>query len=503
MINMYESALEKAAHRIWDNKIGQIIKNICMSLLFGYGILQITYVDSMIYQTHKDAAMAKGVLAIMVIIFMLQKVRLINLPSLITIAIYIPVLNSFLSIYRESPDLLAIYKPNGVTYLLGILMLVDFVCYKKVNPLRNIKPLPLVLYLGMIFVLLTHNNAGTGVYFVVPLLFLYMTDMTEDEWQNTVERLCDGVLLSYIVVFYRSFTEFYPYDTERFYGCFTNIGLFGAFLTCVFMVFLYRFYSIRNTRGIKSPLYWVHWILFISLIYLMLLVNTITMVIGIFVALVVYLVYSRKKVTKEYLFRVHVLLLIIVALGVVSFVGINYYANHSTVLEQLAYKTGDGLLYSTLYRILACVGGRQVIGGGLDQYEGALYAINELSSGRLYIWDCYSEFFNLFGNVEGGVLVGEQTIINAHNEFVQAIYRYGYIGSMLYFSVYLYGLWNSVLNYVRYEQKTKLFEFMWLCGMIAVWMGERNSITYPITFIGAMLLYGEFKQRDKEIKQVS
>ncbi len=103
---------------------------------------------------------------------------------------------------------------------------------------------------------------------------------------------------------------------------------------------------------------------------------------------------------------------------------------------------------------------------GLAGYDGLLGVLNNFSSGRLYIWQQFISCFSFEGNPSYGIQVGEYFAYNARCEYVQTLYRFGYLGGGLNIALYLYGMVGSVRRYLKTKEQTS---FLAVLSLRYVW----------------------------------
>lgn len=491
----FEDAIAKKANSLWKLKFMKLVRNLLLSGLFCYGIKSLTDFDSVLYQTHKDAATAKALVAFLLFLFIVRKVRLINPISLLVTVAYVPFAVNYLKEVVLSPDILAIREPWVIIYWLILMIVVDWLAYKRQNPLYHIKLLPTFLFLFAGIFMATHSN-GTqeGIVMLIPFSILFATPLNREEWENLIKRVCDGWFMVYVWLVGKSYLENYPYTTARFYGCFTNIGAFGAFLLCSLVICIFGMYYLRKTYGKRNKMLWINYLWLASILVTVLFTFTFTMFAGVILVLLGLWLFVRKDISKRTLLK----RVIILAVGFTAMVVFLWLVSRNA--EELAaywnakYWEDTGNMFSYLmfrfYRsFVPDADYSGIISMGLMKYDGLLQVINNFSSGRIMIWEEFAQHFNFSGNPSNALEVGNYIAFGAHCEFIQTIYRFGWLGGGVNIILYLYGFYASLKGYLRERKWMYFMAVIWLLAMFGVWLGESNNILYPITFTGLFFLY--------------
>lgn len=479
----------------WNNKVIKFFLKIGISLLFCVGIKWLTDYDSLPFQTYRDAALAKAMTSFMVILFLIRKVRLINIESLVGTLLMVFVSHFYFKEVELSPDVYNIRKPLVVVFWLLLMIIIDAIKYKKYGDFKFCKPIGLTLYLMATLIMLICSN-GTPEPKLMLIVFgiFFTTLLSKQEWLDLVSCLCNGWFFVSLWLIGKSFVQNYPYETERFYGCFVNIGPFGAFLLCAMMVSIYGMFHLVKTKGWKHPMVWLNmaWFLLITVVTMM--TYTVTMFCGLGLVILALFFFARKNLDKKKMWqRAAVLLGVVSVVSVVVLVAsqnADYMAAywHAKYMEN-GHNPFVYLIYRFYRSFVTEVDYNSMQAMGLAHYDGLLGVLNNFSSGRVYIWKHFKEFFSFSGNPSFGIQVGEYFATNAHCEYVQTIFRFGYVGGGLNIALYCYGMIGSIKEYLKTKEQTYLLAIIWLAGMLGTWLGESLNVIYPITFTGLFLMY--------------
>ena len=496
--------LEDIQNRFWNLKYLKYVTNILCSFFICVGIKWLTDYDSEIYQAYKDAALAKAIMAFLALLFIVRKVKPLNLSSLVATVIVAIGGHYYIQEMINSPDVLLSRKPWIVNAWLIVIILIDAFRYHKFEQIKINKPLAVMLFWGTTFWMLKNSNGSSeGTVMLVVFGLLFTTPLTHEEWQNLLKRLCDGWFCVSVWLIAKSLIYYYPYETERFYGCFLNIGPFGIFLLCSMIVSVYGiYYLLGQTDSVengKMEHLLRHFMLFVNLFWLGLILmvfvmtRTLTMFIGMLFVVIALFFFGRKKTDKKHLLiRFGILLgIIAVSVGIVIYI-IHNVQDLMVQWKGLLEKHPNNPIIYFIYRLVRAINlgtdANFLESTGLSPFWGVL---DTFSSFRVYIWKHFMEAFNFFGNPSGGFEIQyyDYFAMNAHCEYIQTIYRFGYIGGFMNITLFVYGAICSVRQYMKTKEITWLFTFMWLFGMFGAWTGEVSSIIYPVTFTGLFLLY--------------
>lgn len=499
--------LEDIQNRFWNLKYLKYVTNILCSFFICVGIKWLTDYDSEIYQAYKDAALAKAIMAFLALLFIVRKVKPLNLSSLVATVIVAIGGHYYIQEMINSPDVLLSRKPWIVNAWLIVIILIDAFRYHKFEQIKINKPLAVMLFWGTTFWMLKNSNGSSeGTVMLVVFGLLFTTPLTHMEWQNLVKRLCDGWFCVSVWLIAKSLIYYYPYETERFYGCFLNIGPFGIFLLCSLIISIYGIYYLTEKKDLEEnerpqkilkyfmlcvDLVWLAVILRVSM-----MTRTFTMFIGLLLVLMALFLVGRRNTDKRHMMlRIRIIICFMLMCGVIlTYVFMNA-QELSVYLRELWLEQPNNTIVYYAYRVVNSFStgteAAYLTKTGLSPFWGVL---DMLSSQRVYIWKQFIEAFNFTGNISAGIDIElfDYFATNAHCEYIQTIYRFGYIGGLMNIALFVYGTICSVKEYLITKDKPLLLAIMWLVGMFGTWMGEMSNIIYPVTFTGLLLLYPIF-----------
>lgn len=463
--------------------------------MFCAGIMWLTDYDNVLYQTLKDQALNKAMMAFMVILLIIRKVRLWNIESLVGSVLTVIGGHFYLKEVELSPSVLVSRRYVVVVCWLLLMMIIDAVKYKKYETLKYCNPVGLTLFFVTTLTMLTlRNGSKDPLLMLIVFGMLFTTSLSKREWQELLICLCNGWFIVSVLLIGKSLLENYPYETERFYGCFINIGPFGIFLLCSMMISLYGMYYLKRNKGWKHPMCWINMIWFVLITVVMLMTYTVTMLCGLGFVILALFFFARKNLSRKRLLLRLTALAGIVATVLVALLiagqNVEYMAAywHEKYLEN-QHNSFVYFMYRFYRSFVTDVDYNSMQAMGLAGYDGLLGVLNNFSSGRLYIWQQFISCFSFEGNPSYGIQVGEYLAYNAHCEYVQTLYRFGYLGGGLNIALYLYGMVGSVRRYLKTKEQTSFLAVLWLAGMFGAWLGECVNVSYPITFTGLFLMY--------------
>lgn len=471
------------------------IVDIAAILCLTYTIIFSCDMGNELYQTLKNIAAAKALFMLTLFFFIIQRVRLINWQSLVVSLLYWPIGYTYKMAMAESPDLYNRDKVVAWIIWLVLLILVDMVVYKKVNPLNKFNNVALFIYSGMtIFMIFFRNGRNYPIVLVLALLF-YLIPINKEKWKKVINYFCYSWLLAFFIIFYRSMTNHPELNPNgRWYGDFLNIGDFGLFMGCVIAVIFYKLYQTKKEAGIKSIPFICYFLLLLPIMWTILRVNTITMFIGIGCIFFMSLIISgQENNLKNAVFRLISLSLALIILCILGFILLKLLSNTDYDYWIDVLKNGNPFLKPVANIIKRAhymfAETRTFADSGLFEPTSIVNYIDLFTSGRLSIIKMFSEHFNYAGNISAGIQVGEYFAFNAHNTYAQVIYEYGYIGGGFFILWLGYSTVASAVQYIREKKPHNILLCMWMAMTLGVLLGEMVNLYIPIMLMTLVLTY--------------
>lgn len=474
-------------------KFGNILLQVAYAVLLGYVIVNISDSSQEVYQSWKDVESSKALLVFAVFMCLVQKVKLLNWQTVVYSVIYWPLGIWFLKTHMYGETIEMIYENRVWFYWILGLVIVDMLVYHKANKIADFKQSSLLIYLAMaIFMLTFRNGRGDPLALILPMFVFYMIPFSKAEWSKILNGFCNGWLVAFVIIMYRSVT-LNPYAGGRWYGSFVNIGAFGMFLGCVFAVAFYRILQSKEKYGRKSIAYVASWIWFGATVVVMLLVNTRTMWVGVGCMLIVYAVFAGKEKSAKQLWgRVGYIAIALVILMIVGIIAIKL-ASGVDPEKLRATVTNRYLLAPLEYFVTSA---RSVSNRVSEQmtpfnslWDNIYIYLNEFSSDRIAIWLEFAKLFSFTGNPSAGVQVGTYFATNAHNQYVQVVYEYGFLGGGCWLLWMAYSTIKGIKDYCKTWKTEQYLVVLWMFMVLGLLLGEMANFFYPGMFATLILLY--------------
>lgn len=484
--------MKDTAVKIYNNKFMKIAVNGLMVVLIAYAIKALTDMDSVPYQVYKDVAICKALIAVVLCIMILRKVRLFNIPSLVSVIAFVPLVVYQVSLHKGSPDLIQIDIYAGIVQLLVILTLVDLCIYKNIIKMSNLCLYMMVMFILLVMITMYYSfNTLEPVTILVSFGLLYITPLKIEEWENFCLRICDGFILSMIYLDGKSLI-FFPYDGERYYGSFVNIGPYGMYHCCLLVLVIFGIIYTLKKHG------WKHYRFFAGcgclgfVMFMMYIINTRTLMAGIVFMLITWFLFLRKDTSAVKIVIRTAVIVGIVALGIfiiwrMSMVAQERYAYWKSVYEA---EGATSFIHYNLFRVYRALVNQEYAEESMAYYTNPLLSFLDcISSYRIQIWEAFLRETKFSGQNLGGIQVGSYYAYNPHNMYIRSLSRYGFVGGSLYTLILFVGYIRTLKTYLKKKNIMNALPVIWLAMMFGVWWGEGANTFYPITFFGFVLIY--------------
>jgi len=470
-----------------ESKVRYYVENIIVVGLLMYCIKALTDYDNMPWQTWKNQAGAKAVFAMAAVIFIVRRVKLINWQSLVGSVLFVPFVIERFHFWRESPDILAILKPQMAAEWIALMIIIDMLVYGNVVNFAKSINLMFILYvvmtLGMFY---RRNGKMEPVLLVIPIFLFALVKLNCERLEWFLKRFTDSWFLIFVYVCVRSFRE-KPFTGRRYFGYFLDIGPFGIFMVCTLVMAIFAIIYSKQKYGRKSFFY-VMSIVWITASSVMLwFIDTRTILSGVFFLLVFIYLYARKDTSSKALKKrglviggtvLVIILLCVIGLWVMGKTDTNYW-----------YSKAEGSPMAPIYMHFCRFAYAMDINKDATLWQKFVEIVDRLSSGRITLAKAFSPYFNYEGNGPIGLEVDGYWAYNAHNNFVQILLEYGWFTLIEFVTLVIMGLVTAVKRYLRSDRSPfALLPVMWLAAMLGVWCGEVSSIYYPATFFGLMFI---------------
>ncbi len=491
--------MSQAKRRInWDNIKGLLVSLIYVATLTGV-ILFLCESTEAPYQTWKDIESSKALLCFVIFMFTIQRVRLLNWQSLVVSVVYwIPAI-WYLMTYRYGADIEAKDRIMAFVVWIMLLIITDMIVYQKHNKLSDFHGPSLFIYALMAVSLIAfRHNRTYPLALAGPFFLLYFIPISIKEWDRIMRQFINAWFIGFVVIMVRSFVE-NPYAEAveltygRYYGCFVDIGTFGTFMGCVFVTAIYAIYYYKDKGGRKSVGYIASWVWFVATLGAVWIIGTRTLLVGIACTLVVMYLFVRKDLSRKAIGKRVLKVLLAAVCACILFAVVAIIARQI----DLTKLTETNVVAFIKKPLIFTIGSIQYFFSGSDLFlsgafmdQPVLKFLDLLTSGRLQIAVEFAKQFSLSGNESITIMVGDYPALNAHNEYVQMIYEYGYIGGGCFIVWLLYNTWNQGALYNKESDAGRyLLPMLWMPMVVGLLLGERLHFYYPALFMTILVLY--------------
>lgn len=376
----------------------------------------------------------------------------------------------------------------GMIWLYG-LFIIDLIRNRNLKSLRELNWKLLAVFALMALAMnYCRNERNMQLILLFPFGFFYLMRLTKDDWDNLIQGLQCGFFLAFAWVMIKSLANV-PYTGSRYYGWFINIGEFGIFLSCAFVMAIFTIYQAKEKYGRKNVLYIGGWLWLFCVSASLLMVSTRTAYVTI-VALILLIVmpgivkwYLKKDTLGKVSCWVALAILIALLAG-----GIMLIMN--TDNDVLMKLTSNSFINGKIMRI------KEVIYYSIKPETFAsttcfennriLNVIDKFTSGRVSIAYTYLQEMDMLGHSISSLMVGVYPAMNTHCTYVQMPYDYGILSGILFF------VWLVVLLFTSMKREYRLnnrIVTLWIVMAFFVNLGETEWWAYPPLFFLLLIQY--------------
>ena len=468
--------------------------------------------DNYEYETERMRQSCFAFMFLLVAMMAMQKVELLNWQSLVLTVVYAPVAIWKCSFYKGSEDLLLTNIFDSISLWIALLIVVDMIVTGRVRAVKKIHWSVFFLFGTMIVFLVQFPR----LIFIDKFFYLFLIcliPMCRKDWDEVMDGFIIAGLVSFIIIAVISFIvnpvfgvskdafmEKNPNQGGRWYGAFLNIGAFGQFLglsTALSICGIYRSKDLEGKGKIAGIIISVIWLL--ASVFLAVFNGTRNYLLGVGFLLVVLFVFGwHKSSTKAFCIRSAIVLLLI-TLVIVGLVYLGKYvmspAFDSDKLTGIAMNTPlkyapAGVNYTIEILEKTHNGeGTGYYGKDIFPADSIWRFFNMLSSNRIGICLEFLSKSTWNGGQSDGIQYGWYFAYNAHNQYVQSIYEYGFLAGGVYILFVIVAWIISLINSVKIKHTHFFITMIVVTMMLGMWFGERSTINYPLTFAGIFITY--------------
>ena len=465
---------------------------LCTKYLVDYGDLD--------YQTWKDIAGAKAVLAFTFIIFILRKVRLINWQSLVATVFFIPVAIGSAFYWINAHDILKAVLVRNVAEWLALMIVVDLFLYGDISSIIRKNNILFFLYAIMAFGMIFRRNGISEPYLLAfPMLLFALVKIDRDKQIWLFKRFIDSWFISFLYICIKSFIV-NPFEWGRYYGSFVTLGFFGVFISCSFVVALVAVIFSKKEYGVKSFCFWASVIWLAMTIFMLLAADTTNSFVGVGVCMVFIYLFVRKDNTKKALRKRYIKL----GIFTIAFIGIA--CGMLSLFRIIPYKWLQEHSTGALLQISRAITvPKYAVDVMIDAPWGEkLFTfLDVITSYRMEFYKTFIKGLNFQGNGTLGYYIEKYDVwaLHAHSTYLQFASSYGILTGIEVVLVLIASVVRTVKRYIKSNQSLiYLLPLLWLANMIGVWMGETMWFFFPVSFYGLMFIAMLLPMEEESIK---
>lgn len=499
---------------ITKKRIWELIRTGLYTFLFIAIIIHLNEYDNKTFQEERDNQAFIAMLFFSLLLLVLYQIRINYKSILISIFAILPIAIYRIYYFRAYP----IYMYNNILLAIiewiAVLLVTDMVFSGKIKKTKEINIGVLSLYsLMVVFLIECGQIVGNKLIFFLFIL-LFLLPVKKSEWNRVIIGLLNAGVLSFIaVVMVSHFVNPYFQITEngldrtatRWYGYFVNIGAFGQFLALSTALAIVSILVAKKRHGRKNVYYILSVVSLIIVIFIAILNGTDNYLISVlFLSIVLFVFGSQKSNRFQLALRGGIAILLVAIFCWLVWIALVYMVSSSFDIQSLKneiQKLPIPALTGSISILLDKVEGFVSL-RGIDSHfihNPFLTFLNRLGSNRLSIWRLYLQATDFKGQGSGSFSLENYFIYNAHNQYVQVLYEYGFLGGGV-FIIFFVASW--IVCIVRYtKEKTEDYFLPMVCVtiMLGMWLGECSYIYYPLTFISLLVLTPIFKKGENQI----
>lgn len=469
-----------------DKSLHCIMTIVCLFLLMKV-CTNVMYASDAPYQTFKDYFYYKGTALFLIVLMLLRKVSVLNVPILATTAVYAIASAKYFIAAKYEVELRNAVMAKCAVWGLFLIILVDVIrTGKRTSFNKQNKLFPYIALFA--FSCAMAMNLQYSLCMFCPFVAFYLTPISKRQWIWLVDCLTTAYYGAFVWVMTKSLIEV-PYNGKYVFGGNDSIYYFGIFITpwtigvfcagafvCA-MYWFVKFWTAEKRDMVKMGLCIMA---MVYPVYATLIISSRSAEMGILVCALFVFVFVMPKRPNAWKKRGIGLLAAITAVALCGVLLLRYLANVS--MDSL--EAVNGILGKRFLR-WAVVAKRMFTGKSTYDFfpqSPVLRAIDELMSNRLGILAQALKNISLFGNTSMSVVIGDNDFGHPHNTYVAWLTMYGWLGGIpmiIWFIGFLVRSAGGVLkkNYIY------LFPFLWGAFLLFAMLFETLMWMCPVSFI--------------------
>ncbi|MCQ2522727.1 MAG: hypothetical protein MJ123_00185 [Lachnospiraceae bacterium] len=473
-----------------SGKFQKYILNIFYVILPALSIVFFCDYNDRVYQIDKDYAVAKAVLAFMIYIFLIKKVRLFNWASLAITVALIPIHYLYRAKYILSVEIVRNLDVEIWSRWLFLMILVDIILdFRKKDLKKELKRFSLpavILYLAMFIAMIICSHGRTEPSFlIIPLLMWFIVPISKDDYKNILYRFCDSWVVAFIYIVLKSFIT-NPYTGGRYYGSFVNIGAFGIFIGGCFAAAVFRLIDSKKRFGYKSYQFILSAVWMFLILIMTGLVNTRTLQFGILFNLIFFFISASENADRKKIIRRAVIVGSTILVGVAAIAVLAYLCRGMDSIKwahRATKTTGFESIKAFVIAHLAALTENTTTFYTDDLKVGSLVnALDKLTSGRITLCMLFAKKITFLGSVGDGIQVGYYYAYNAHNAYIHDLYVYGILGGGLQIVWLIYSFVVLLKRWMKKRSLEVTFALCFLTALLGMMFGEIFTLYYCVMF---------------------
>lgn len=482
------------------NKVKSAFLNIIYVLLPTIALIYSCDFNDAQYQTDKDIVVSKVIFLITVVIFVIERVKLLNITSLATTCVLIPVYYLYSRRFIESPDVVKLITLRVAIQWLVLMIIIDLILKGEVkNLIKRLNPVSVAVLLVLFGLMrIFAHGRWEPLVLIFPILLFFSVYTSHEDYENLVFRFSNAWFFAFVYIVIRSFIR-NPYTGGRYYGSFVNIGQFGIFVGGAFAAALFSIIASKKRYTRKSFYYVMSVIGMAFVLGIMLIINTRTMLIGAVMSLSMLFIFggniSSKKRMKRFLLLFGIFVFFVVAVIVLLNVCKNFDKEYwDSLVEAGGIKGFVGFFVS---RILYMMDSSTSFNYRLFKEMPVINTIDKFTSGRIVLAVEFLKRCTLTGTIGEGFLVRKYYAYSAHNAFIDFTYQYGIIAGIYYIGFWIYSIVVTIKGYLKNRSISYLMPLLFVPMTLGLMTGETLNLFFGTMMFNLIYLKPVFIKEDR------
>lgn len=467
-MNNFKLLFKKNTDGLQETTKKNFIYLLLQSLVFFEACKDIIYELWQQYQVPKDYFYFRGVMWLLILIFVIRRIPIKRFEVWTTIVIGL--MASFIKFrimdirpgtYGDVLFKALVFK--NICYVFFAALAVDMIRSGILKNLWNKKSIPLGAFtIVMIIVSIAHSSVFT---FLIPALALFVTGMDEDRWIRVTDSFAIGYYLAYVYLMLKSeYICLEPIIENRYVGMFAsneNAGMIaGGAILCVIYFFIRFFQSYKK----KWYFYFITLVFSCFPIHYLYIIGSRTVYMGILFVILLVLFFFVGKAERKYIMIKCILLITFL----IVFILLTY------LVAFILYNNGPEAQFGTHYYAILKL--KMLVDPAYDDgYFGRYSLLNHWDgfiSGRLEIAAEYAKQITWTGHKFEPVIVYSNgyaiSINDPHNIFLEALIEMGIIRGGLLITWVLYAFVVCVIKTIKSRRKTVIMSLLWIPYAIVI-----------------------------------